>query len=218
MVDKLVSGQVLASIGSNAEKSTMCGCSPIINKISDGITSKLSPIKPSNINVTGIQDKDSIAYGNVDKRVALTVSPKTYQRDETIFVDKVIYTLGSKITTLPDLRKGASFFGLLRNALGTSSGLIFPYTPTISFSHQANYNPVEIVHSNITYQYYKNSPPPSIGLTAKFTADNRDNALHMLSAIWFLIACSKCDFGEKSSYPGLCLNHNSAPAAHCSAS
>ena len=68
---------------------------------------------------------------------------------------------------------------------------------------KTNYNPVEIIHSNITYQYYKNTPPPAIRLSAKFTADNRDNALHMLSAIWFLIACSKCDFGEKSATAGL---------------
>jgi len=200
----LKSGDVVVSVGSsmsNETKAEMCKCQSTVTSI-DGNGSPSKPKIPKTY-VTGIQNKDSIAYGNVDKRVALTVSPKTYQRDESLYVDKVLYTLGSKITTIPHLLEGSAFYGLLRNALGTSSGLIFPYTPTVSFSHQTNYSPVEIIHSNIAYQYYKNTPPPSIRLSAKFTADNRDNALHMLSAIWFLVACSKCDFGEKSNSPGL---------------
>ena len=195
----------IKSITSNSEKSNKSG-STTVCKPATPEPEKAGILKSSTSNhqINKLPGSaQSIAYGNVDKRVSLTVSPKTFERDETIFVDKVKYVLGKSQASMPGLKKGTSFYGLLRNALGTSSGLIFPYTPTVSFSHQTNYSPVEIMHSNITYQYYKNSPPPSINLTAKFTADNRDNALHMLSAIWFLIACSKCDFGEKSSYPGL---------------
>ena len=198
----LQSGQVIATIGggssTNEEKATACSCQPVVTK-----SNPFPPLKDitSPIHSSSTQ---SIAHGNVDKRVSLTVSPKTYQRDETLYIDKVKYALGSGKINMKGLKGGASsFYGLLRNALGTSSGLIFPYTPTVSFSHQTNYSPIEIIHSNITYQYYKNTPAPSIGLNAKFTADNRDNALHMLSAIWFLIACSKCDFGENSDHPGL---------------
>ena len=181
-------------------KANMCGSCPT--------TTTTGNSKPSLLDKTKVKadakSGQSISHGNVDKRVSLTVSPKRYDRDETFFVDKVKYALGSGKIDVKGLKNGANaFYGLLRNALGSSSGLIFPYTPTVTFSHQTNYTPVEIMHSNITYHYYKNSPPPTISLSAKFTADNRDNALHMLSAIWFLIATSKCDFGEKSEYPGL---------------
>jgi len=179
---------------SNLNMSTLCGCANTFTKIKGPKGSKKESLPLGTL---------SIAHGKVDKRVALTVSPKTFQRDESLFVKKVQYVLGKEKERYSFLEPGASFYGLLRNALGSSSGLIFPYTPTVSFTHQTNYSPVEVLHSNITYNYYKNSPPPSIGLSAKFTADNRDNALHMLSAIWFLVACSKCDFGEKSSNPGL---------------
>lgn len=175
-------------------------------KLGNQNTTKVASSPLSNVRTTTTDpiSFQSIAAGNVDKRVALTVAPKTYQRDETLYAEKILRVLG-EIKSRPEinLNPSAYFYGLLRNALGTSSGLIFPYTPTISFSHQTNYNPVDILHSNIAYQYYKNSPPPSISLSAKFTADNRDNALHMLSAIWFLVACSKCEFGEKSKYAGL---------------
>ena len=186
---------------SNAQKANKVGCPCQLQKVSTPQVS--APKNPNTRTSTVTQTVQSIAHGNVDKRVALTVSPKTYQRDESLFINKVQYVLGNETEKVNFVKSGFHFYGLLRNALGTSSGLIFPYTPTVSFNHQTNYNPVEIMHSNLTYNYYKNSPPPTIGLSAKFTADNRDNALHMLSAIWFLVACSKCDFGEKSPYAGL---------------
>lgn len=181
---------------SNEYKSCLCGCLSTFKKSSNTLDNN------TRISTTTAKYQ-SIAAGNVDKRVALTVSPKTYQRDETLFADKVTRVLGEKRVSQSWIKSGSYFYGLLRNALGTSSGLIFPYTPSVSFSHQTNYNTVEIIHSNMTYNYYKNSPPPSIKIDSKFTADNRDNALHMLSAIWFLVACSKCEFGEKSAYAGL---------------
>lgn len=141
----------------------------------------------------------NISSGNVDKRVSLTVSPKTYDRNESTFVEKVKYVLGTKKQHLSWIKQGHNFYGLLYNALSTTSGIIFPYTPTITFNHSVNYEQTNITHSNFSYNSYKNTPPPTISLTAKFTADNRDNALHMLSAIWFLTACSKCEFGERST-------------------
>lgn len=144
-----------------------------------------------------------VACGNVDKRVALTCAPKTANFDETLFAKKVTHVLGQKSMTPNWVLAGSKFYGLLRNALGTTSGLIFPYTPKVSFSHSVEYDNTTITHTNLSYNYYKNTPPPSISLNGKFTADNRNNALHMLSAIWFLTACTKCDFGENTSTPGL---------------
>jgi hypothetical protein len=46
---------------------------------------------------------------------------------------------------------------------------------------------------------YGGTPPPSISLNAKFTADTKENAKHMLSAIWFLKAASKSDFGMQAT-------------------
>ena len=144
-----------------------------------------------------------VSVGNVDKRVALTVAPRTSSFDETLFATKVVQVLGQKSLTPNWVLAGSKFYGLLRNALGSTSGLIFPYTPKVSFSHSVEYDTTTITHTNLSYNYYKNTPPPSISVSGKFTADNRNNALHMLSAIWFLTACSKCEFGENTSNPGL---------------
>lgn len=169
---------------------------------------KKKNLLPPNIYGKGVTTTvDTIAGGNVDKRVALTVAPKTYLRDESIFVNKVIQVLGREYykggTDISWMFTGTKFYGLLRSALGTTSGLIFPYTPRVSFDHKVNYQSQDITHTNITHHYYQNTPTPSLSVEAKFTADNRANALHMLSAIWYLNACSKCDFGMNTSTPGL---------------
>ena len=171
-------------------------CSKVYSSAKNKVVPKLDPFKKTVLNSS---DSKKISYGRVDKRVSLTVSPKTSTRDESLFVNKVRYVLGKKFQRPSWVLKGSYFYGLLYNALGTSSGLIFPYTPSVDFSHSVNYESVDITHSNISYNYYKNTPPPGITLSAKFTADNRQNALHMLSAIWFLTACTKCDFGERSN-------------------
>ena len=149
------------------------------------------------------ESSSSVTYGAVDKRVSLTAAPKVDSRDERTFASKIIRVLGEKRFRKNWILSGNYFYGLLHNALSGSSGLIFPYTPEVSFQHSVTWEKTDITHSNLSYSAYKNTPVPTINLKAKFTADNRDNALHMLSAIWFLIACTKCEFGEKSAEPGL---------------
>lgn len=132
--------------------------------------------------------------GRTDKRVSLNVSPLIHSSSShNTFADRVTYVLGK------ERLKSKYVYGFLYGCLNKSCGLIFPYTPTLTFTHSVNYETTDIIHSNLHTLSYKNTPPPSISLNATFTADTRDNALHMLSAIWFLRAVTKCDFGEHSS-------------------
>ena len=149
---------------------------------------------------------NNISSSIVDKRVSLTCCPKTYSYNNGIFAKKILYVLGKKKQSVGWLSDGetnyADFYGLLYNSLSSSAGLIFPYTPKIGFHHSVSYDTTEITHSNLSFNSYKNTPPPTIDLIGKFTADTRENALHMLSAIWFCIACTKCEFGLQSAYNG----------------
>lgn len=202
-------GELLDSSNARfAEQFNMSNIEPITTDCSKTvINATVNKVQPTNSKLykekTSSQGK--ISYSKVDKRVSLTCSPKTAGRDEQLFANKIKYVLGSAYYTSKNVNwlNGNKFYGLLRNAIGSSSGLIFPYTPSIDISHNVNYESVDITHTNLSYNYYKNTQPAEISMSAKFTADNRDNALHMLSAIWFLVACTKCDFGENSAYPGL---------------
>lgn len=196
------------TIGTSTRPNTI-GMSPRPKKTNTGVVCSKPEETTPKIRYTNPRTTVSteVISGNVDKRVALTAAPKTYLRDESIFANKVIQVLGREYykggTDISWMISGYKFYGLLRNALGSTSGLIFPYTPRVSFNHKVNYQSQDITHTNITHHYYQNTSTPSISIEAKFTADNRSNALHMLSAIWYLTACSKCDFGMNTSTPGL---------------
>lgn len=121
-----------------------------------------------------------------DKRVSLTVRPRIYNTDnDNSMMRRVIDILGG----LGD--------GNLFNYCLKSYGIIFPYTPQISgLGKTVTYESVDIPHSNLKFNQYKNTSSNDISLKAKFTADTRKNALHMLSALWFLNACSMSKFGK----------------------
>lgn len=136
----------------------------------------------------------SFQKSRTDKRVSLNVAPLT--KNGTVdYIDRLKYVLGEGQYRL---NVGQTIYGFLNSTLTGSCGLIFPYTPQVSFQYNVNYESVDITHSNLSYNFYKNSPPPSITIDAIFTADTRANALHMLSALWFLRAVTKCDFGERA--------------------
>lgn len=143
--------------------------------------------------------------GDYDRRVQLNCCPidKSGGKMTGTFADRVAYVLGREIVN-PKYNTSKCgnwyIYGVLHSLLSSSAGLIFPYTPKISVKSSVNYEKVDITHSNLSYNYYKNTTPPSYSVTAKFTADNRENAKHMLSALWFLMATTKCEFGENTSY------------------
>ena len=74
-------------------------------------------------------------------------------------------------------------------------GIIFPYTPTISFSHDATYTGVNPTHSNYTQYFYKNSAVSAISVSAKFTVQNEEDAAILVGIITLLRALTKMKFG-----------------------
>ena len=111
---------------------------------------------------------------------------------------------GQSSSTNPDLRvrlrvpsdyitsltSGSSLSEL--SALG---GIIFPYTPTISFENKAEYSSQTPTHSNYAINFYKNSSVSDISISGKFTVQNERDAFVYLSSILLLKALTKMRFG-----------------------
>lgn len=74
-------------------------------------------------------------------------------------------------------------------------GIVFPYTPTISFSHDVTYASVNPTHSNYTQYFYKNSAVSAISVSAKFTVQNENDAAILVGVITLLRALTKMKFG-----------------------
>lgn len=187
---------------STKAKQEKAGASAQKEKISPEINNLMTTSESYINNKTAFSNFEKDNYtkrAQMDRRASLTVMPKIGTSGAKDFADKVLYALGTKQVTLP-FSNARKFDNFLQAQLGEVGGLIFPYTPKISMSYAVNYETTDIPQSNIQYNSYKNSPPPSIDVTAHFTADNNGQAKHMLSAIWFLQALSKCDVGDGKTY------------------
>ena len=80
--------------------------------------------------------------------------------------------------------------------LKASDGVIFPYTPSISTSYNANYDVTDLTHSNYRGQFYKNSNTGDITLNGTFTAQDTAEAEYMLAVIHFFRSVTKMFYGQ----------------------
>lgn len=80
--------------------------------------------------------------------------------------------------------------------LTASDGVIFPYTPTISTSYNAEYDATDLTHSNYRGQFYKNSNVGDISINGIFTAQDTVEANYMLAVIHFFRSVTKMFYGQ----------------------
>lgn len=88
-----------------------------------------------------------------------------------------------RLSPKPALRS-SMLTGVL-SPLKDTGGMIFPYTPTITYQSQVNYNVQETVQSNNDYQIFKNTPSVNLSITGMFTSQNKKEAEYTLACIHF---------------------------------
>jgi hypothetical protein len=77
-----------------------------------------------------------------------------------------------------------------------TEGVIFPYLPTINVSYKANYQNVDIVHTNYKNWFYQNSSVDEITIVGDFTAQDNVEAKYMLAVIHFFKSVTKMFYGQ----------------------
>lgn len=90
--------------------------------------------------------------------------------------------------------------GILAPLLETK-GVIFPYTPSINMNYSANYDPVDITHTNYKLFQYKNSNVGDISIQADFTAQDTNEANYLLAVIHFFRSATKMFYGQDTNPP-----------------
>ena len=95
----------------------------------------------------------------------------------------------------------ASNPGILQ-PLAATDGVIFPYTPKISTTYQAVYNPYDLTHSNYRGYFYQGSHVGEIKMTAIFTAQDTSEANYLLAVIQFFRSVTKMFYGQDQKYRG----------------
>ena len=80
--------------------------------------------------------------------------------------------------------------------LQATDGVIFPYTPGISVTYSAGYEPSDLVHSNYKVYQYKGSNVDMVSITADFTAQDTTEANYLLAVIHFFRSVTKMFYGQ----------------------
>ena len=87
----------------------------------------------------------------------------------------------------------------LLEPLSDTNGVLFPYTPTISISHTAQYTGMHPTHSNYVQHSYNASSVDAISIDGYFTANNADEARYVFAVLHFLRSAYKMFFGTDAN-------------------
>jgi len=85
--------------------------------------------------------------------------------------------------------------GILK-PIAETDGVIFPYTPKITYNAAANYVENNLTHSNIKHYFYSGSVVNDILINAPFTAQDTKEAEYLLGVMHFFKACTKMFYGQ----------------------
>lgn len=91
--------------------------------------------------------------------------------------------------------------GLL-NPLKETGGLVWPYTPTIQYLSEVDYQSIQTVHANQDFHVYSKTPAVTLTVEGDFTVQNQKEGQYALAAIHFLRTMSKMNFGENDPLAG----------------
>jgi len=86
----------------------------------------------------------------------------------------------------------------IQSPLLNTSGVVFPYTPSITVQHNARYGETKLTHSNYASYFYEGSDVSAITITGDFTAQSEDEGKYVLAALTFFRSCTKMWFGTQT--------------------
>ena len=101
----------------------------------------------------------------------------------------------------------------LLQPLAGSRGIFWPLTPSMVIQHSANYNAMDMTHSNYPHQAYQNSQVDSMNIIGEFPVQNSEDAKHWVATVNFLRTATKMFFG-KDEGTGKGLKGNPPPILH----
>lgn len=115
-------------------------------------------------------------------------------KDTTNFEAKRDWRVRLSLSPGADYLYKAKKPGILKPLLNTD-GVIFPYTPNITISYNANYDPTSVTHSNYKIYQYLNSSVDQVNITCDFTAQDTYEANYLLAVIHFFRSVTKMFYG-----------------------
>jgi|TARA_R110000787_G_scaffold2994_2_gene11416 hypothetical protein len=101
----------------------------------------------------------------------------------------------------------------LMQPLAGIGGIFWPLTPSMVIQHSANYNAMDMTHSNFPHQAYQNSQVDSLNIIGEYPVQNQQDAQHWVATVNFLRTATKMFFGRDDDTG---LKGNPPPILHLS--
>lgn len=98
----------------------------------------------------------------------------------------------------------------LLTPLYATNGLLFPYSPQITFNQDVEYDATNMVHTNFDFYTYRKTPSVKLQIQGKFAIQTQSDGLYALACIHFLRVVSKMYFGQNDTENG--VNNGSSNA------
>ena len=136
----------------------------------------------------------SLFYGQTTSAAGSPLTSSIAPLSSNSSVNTGSTTTGST-TQLPSTSIGAS--NLLQPLIATN-GVMFPYSPQITFEQSVDYTQTEMIQTNLTYEVYSKTPSVNITIAGKFTIQNQTEGKYAMAVIHFFRVASKMYFGTLS--------------------
>jgi len=81
----------------------------------------------------------------------------------------------------------------------TDGKMVFPFTPSIIFSHSASYNAMQPTHTNYPFFNYQSSAVDAITIAGDFFAENAEDARYWVAAVTYLRTVTKMFYGNSEN-------------------
>jgi len=88
--------------------------------------------------------------------------------------------------------------GALEPLSKTNNRMIFPFNPSITISHTAQYSPITLTHTNYAFNSYENSVVDNYVISGEFYSENDDDAKYWLASVHFLRSATKMFYGNSA--------------------
>lgn len=170
-----------------------------LNEITPSVTEELAPITPS---VTGSGNSDGSQNKTPDP--AANQGQEDQARAQPTTQDLTNANLQGDWRVRLSLAPGSTYLynadnpGILAplSAKGGTNGVVFPYTPTINVTYNANYDAFSPTHSNYKIFSYQHSSVENITIACDFTAQDVFEAKYLLAVIHFFKTVTKMFYGQ----------------------
>jgi hypothetical protein len=151
-------------------------------------------------NTAGPTPQVMYPQASYDWRVRISLAPNSnyFYNDPSNALLSPLRTESSNTLASAVTQAVGSFMGSGSNGQ-TRIGVVFPYTPSVTVTHSANYSEQKLTHNNYTQFFYQNSQVEAIQISGEFTVQNVNEGQYLLATIYFFRAVTKMFFGNDAN-------------------